>query len=202
MPIRTFQRLLYGEPADRVDDREPGARRALGVVLMRFRIAEIDQHAVAHILGDKAGKAGDRVGDAAMIRANDLAQILGIEARRQRSRADQIAEHQGQLAPLGRAEHIPRYRRRCSRNRTAAQRGDRRQQPAPITDRRDADLFQIVCVQVPQHVPIDRVFREGRRVPPEAETTQPLGNVHGFASLPHKLNDVRGNGEAGLRRQE
>ena len=202
MPSRTVSRSGRGQAADRLDDGEPGVHRPLGVVLMRLGIAEIDQHPVAHIFGDKAGKAGDRVGDAAMIRANDLAQILGIEARRQRSRADQIAEHQGQLAPLGRAEHIPRYRRRCSRNRTAAQRGDRRQQPAPITDRRDADLFQIVCGQLRQHVPIDRVFREGRRVPPEAETPQPLGNVHGFASLPHTLNDVRGNGEAGLRRQE
>src|SRR5215472_4363808 len=27
------QRLLCGEPADRVDDREPGASRALGVIL-------------------------------------------------------------------------------------------------------------------------------------------------------------------------
>jgi len=31
------QRLLCGEPADRVDDRQPGASRALGIVLMRLR---------------------------------------------------------------------------------------------------------------------------------------------------------------------
>ena len=95
------QRLLCGEPADRVDDREPGAGRALGVVLMRLGIAEIDQHAVAHILGDKTAKAADGVGDAAMVGADDLAQILGIEARRQRRRADQVAEHDRQLPPLG-----------------------------------------------------------------------------------------------------
>ena len=95
------QRLLCGEPADRVDDREPGASRALGIVLMRLGIAEINQHAVAHILGDKTAKAGDGVGDAAMVGADDLAQILGIEARRQRRRADQVAEHHRQLAPLG-----------------------------------------------------------------------------------------------------
>ena len=76
------QRLLCGEPADRVDDREPGADRALGIVLMRLGVAEIDQHAVAHILGDKAAKAGDGVGDTAMVGADDLAQILGIEALR------------------------------------------------------------------------------------------------------------------------
>src|SRR4029077_2049072 len=94
------QRLLCGEPADRLDDREPGAGRALGIVLMRLGIAEIDQHAVAHIFGDKTVKAGDGVGDAAVVGADDLAQILGIEARRQRRRTDQIAEHHRQLPPL------------------------------------------------------------------------------------------------------
>ena len=101
MPIRTFQRLLYGEPADRVDDREPGAGRALGVVLVRLGIAEINEHAVAHVFGDKTAKAADGVGDAAVVGADDLAQILGIEARRQRRRTDQIAEHHRQLPPLG-----------------------------------------------------------------------------------------------------
>ena len=83
-----IQRLSCGEPADRIDDREPGARRALGVVLMRLRVAEINEHAVAHILRDKTAKAADGVGDTAMVGADDLAQILGIEARRQRRRAD------------------------------------------------------------------------------------------------------------------
>jgi len=91
---------LYGEPADRVDDRQPGTSRAFGVILMRLGIAEMDQHAVAHILGDKAAKAADGVGDAAMVGADNLAQVLGIKARGQRRRADQIAEHHGQLTPL------------------------------------------------------------------------------------------------------
>src|SRR5271156_3063846 len=50
------QRLWCGEPADRVDYRQPGASRALGIVLVRLRVAEINQHAVAHIFGDKAAK--------------------------------------------------------------------------------------------------------------------------------------------------
>jgi hypothetical protein len=95
------QRLLCRKPADRVDDRQPGAGRALGVVLVRLGIAEIDQHAVAHILGDKAAKAADGVGDTAMVGADDLAQILGIKARGQPCRTNQIAEHHGELAPLG-----------------------------------------------------------------------------------------------------
>src|SRR5205085_8177420 len=38
------QRLLCGKPTDRLDDRQPGASRALGVVLMGLRVAEINQH--------------------------------------------------------------------------------------------------------------------------------------------------------------
>ena len=94
------QRFGRSELADRVDDGEPGADRPLGVVLVRLGIAEIDQHPVAHVLGDKPGEADNGVGDAAVIGADDLAQILWIVARRQRRRADQIAEHHGQLAPL------------------------------------------------------------------------------------------------------
>ena len=41
---------------------KPGAHRPLGVVLVRLRIAEIDEHAVAHVLGDEAVEAGDRLG--------------------------------------------------------------------------------------------------------------------------------------------
>ena len=44
--------------------REPGPDRALGVVLVRPRPAEIGQHAVAHELGDVAVEARDLAGDA------------------------------------------------------------------------------------------------------------------------------------------
>ena len=42
-----------------------------------MRIAEINQHAVAHILGDKAAKPADGVGDAAVIGTDDLARSSG-----------------------------------------------------------------------------------------------------------------------------
>ena len=64
-----------------------------GIIFVRLGIAEINEHTVAHAFRNKSGKAAHRIGDAAMIGAHDLAQILGIEARRQRRRADQIAKH-------------------------------------------------------------------------------------------------------------
>ena len=83
--------------------RQPGPHRALGVVLMRLRIAEIGEHAVAHVLGDEpAERAATISATAAVIGADDLAQILGIEPGRERGRADEIAEHDRELAALGR----------------------------------------------------------------------------------------------------
>jgi hypothetical protein len=129
---------------------------------MRLGIAEIDQHAVAHILCDKAGVAGDRVSDAAVIGADDLAQILGVVPPRQRRRADQIAEHHGQLAPLGLAGDCNSggFGLSDTLRRVAAKRRDRRQQPAPMADRRDAEFLDVVSRQVAQHLHIDRVLAE------------------------------------------
>ena len=47
---------------------------------MCSRVAEIDQDAVAHVFGDKPVEPRDDLGGV-VIRADDLAQILGIEAR-------------------------------------------------------------------------------------------------------------------------
>jgi len=70
------------EAADSVDQPQPGSDSPLGIVLMRSRIAEIDQHAVAHILSDKAVEATNRIGDAAVVGADQLAQILRVQKTR------------------------------------------------------------------------------------------------------------------------
>ena len=48
--------------------------------------------------GDEAVVARDRARTGVLIGADDLAHILGIEPGRQRRRADEVAEHHGQLA--------------------------------------------------------------------------------------------------------
>ena len=68
---------------------------------MRLRVAEIDHHPVAHVLGDKPVEAADRLGDSAMVIPDQLAQILRVVTGRERGRADQIAEHHGQLPAFG-----------------------------------------------------------------------------------------------------
>ena len=69
------------DAADRVDDAQPRPDRPLGIVLMRPRVAEIDQDAVAHVLGDKAVEPGNDLGDGLVISGDDLAKIFGVEAR-------------------------------------------------------------------------------------------------------------------------
>ena len=56
MPTRTCKGDAGGsiELRHGFDQGKPGADRALGIVLMRLRIAEIGEHAVAHVLGDEA----------------------------------------------------------------------------------------------------------------------------------------------------
>jgi hypothetical protein len=53
---------------------------------MGLRIAEIDQDTVAHVLGDKAVKPGDGLGDRAVVVADQLAQILRVMTGRERGR--------------------------------------------------------------------------------------------------------------------
>src|SRR6185312_8756666 len=103
------------EAPERVDHREAGAYGALGIVLLRPRIAEQGKHAVAHVFGDHSAMMLDDRGAAAVIGADDLAHVLGIEQRRQRGRADQVAEHQRELPPLGVARTRCRYSRPLGR---------------------------------------------------------------------------------------
>ena len=83
------------------DDRQAGAHRALGVVLVRPRPAEIGQHAVAHELGDVALEARDLARDRVLVGADELAHLLGVEPAGERGRADQVDEHHRELPALG-----------------------------------------------------------------------------------------------------
>jgi hypothetical protein len=89
------------EPTDRLDDAQASAHRPLGIVLVGLRIAEISEHAVAHIFGDETVETSNRRRYAAVIGADHLAQFFRVEPRRKRRRADQVAEHHGQLAAFG-----------------------------------------------------------------------------------------------------
>ena len=87
--------------ADRVEDGKAGAHGLLGVMLMRCRVAEIDVHAIAQVLGDKSVKPRHHVGDRFVEGGDQIAHVLGVETCRKGRRADHIADHDRQLSPLG-----------------------------------------------------------------------------------------------------
>ena len=66
----------------------------------------LDQYEAA--FRDKPVEPTDRLGDGAMVGADDLAQVFGVGARGQRGRADEIAKHHRELAPLGFAGYLSR----------------------------------------------------------------------------------------------
>ena len=92
--------VLAVELGKRALDRQRRARRALGVVLMRHRIAEQRHQPVAELLGDMAAHLVDRRRSGVEIGADEVAPLLGIELRGNAGRADQIAEHHREIAAL------------------------------------------------------------------------------------------------------
>src|ERR1700756_5770049 len=125
---------------------------------MRLGIPEINQHAVAEVLGDKARIATDNFADAAVIGAEYLTQIFRIVARRQWCRADQIAEHYRELAPLRLAADRSGSGGRGFDNGfwcSPAKSGDRRQQFAAMPDRCDPEPGQIIGCQLGQYLAVD-----------------------------------------------
>src|SRR5690242_16476127 len=110
------------------------------------RVAKISKHAVTHVLGDKAIERRDDFGDRAVIDVDQLAHILRIELRRQRSRADKITEHYSQLTAFGISlcrrispdgSSVPCWHRRAERRNSI-------EQLAPVADCCHADLLEIL----------------------------------------------------------
>jgi hypothetical protein len=146
------------EATDSVDRAQSRPDRPLGVVLMRLWVAEIDQYAVAHVPGDEAVEPGDNFGDSAVIRGDHVTQILGIEACGQRGRADQIAEHHGQLPAFGDGGigDLPTFDPQFRLTLTA-QCGDRSKQLAPVPDEAHAEILEVVGSQLRQYRGVNRV---------------------------------------------
>ena len=69
--------------ADGVESGKAGAHGLLGVMLMSRRVAEIDQHAIAQVLGDKSIKSRHRIGDHFVEGGDQVVHVLGVKACRQ-----------------------------------------------------------------------------------------------------------------------
>ena len=91
---------LAAELTHRRQQRDRGPHCAFGVIFMGARITEIDRCAVAKPSRDVAVEAYDRGRYRALERTHQVGHIFRLKLRRQRRRIDEIAEHDGQLAPV------------------------------------------------------------------------------------------------------
>lgn len=103
-------RCLQG--ADRVYDGEARAYGAFGIVLAGRGITKIDQDSIALVLGDEALELRRDPGCDLMEGDDLVVDIFGVALHGQGHRADQMAGHDRQLAPLA-AARAERSRRPC-----------------------------------------------------------------------------------------
>ena len=89
------------EVGKRALDGERGPHGALGVVLLRLRVAEERHQPVAELLQHMAAKSGHRLRRFVEIGVDEVAPVLGVELRGKARRADKIAEHHRDRAALG-----------------------------------------------------------------------------------------------------
>ncbi len=90
---RAFGDVPGVEVGKRALDRERRAHGALGVVLLRLRIAEERHQPVAELLQHMTAKIGHRRRSLVEIGVDEVAPVLGVQLRGEARRADEIAEH-------------------------------------------------------------------------------------------------------------
>ncbi len=93
-------RVLAVELSQCTLDCECRAHRALGIVLVRNRIAEQRHQPVAELLGDMPAHLRHRRRGGIEIGADEIAPFLGVEPRGDAGRIHQIAEHHGEVTAL------------------------------------------------------------------------------------------------------
>jgi hypothetical protein len=114
------------------------------------------------------------LGDALLIRRNDLSQILRVHAGGERGRADEIDEHHSHLASLG-IMPLVWLRRGCGRGRGAgAGTVVNRAQHLPAMPEQDPDILEVLICQIRENGDIDAVFSKAARILGQSERGQPL----------------------------
>jgi hypothetical protein len=104
-PHRELDRVLRPQRlvplGERLHDAQTRTHGPLGIVFVCVRVAEVDQQAVAQVLGDVALVALDDRGGGLLVAAHHLAPVLGVESCGEAGRVHQVAEEHRELAALG-----------------------------------------------------------------------------------------------------
>ena len=75
-----LQRGMGVQPAYCLDQLQPRPYGSLGIVFVRLRVAEVHEHTIAHVFRHEPTGASHGLGDALLIRGDDLAQVLRVHA--------------------------------------------------------------------------------------------------------------------------
>ena len=142
---------------------------------MGDRRTEHGHDAVADMLVDVAAMLGDQAVGELEEGVEERVDLLGVELVGQRRVADEVGEQHAHLPPLALRSVRPAVPRRGP----GAQRGDRLEQPSPMTDRGDPELLQVVGRQRRQQRRVDGVVRECLGILLQPQALQPAGHVHG-----------------------
>ncbi len=164
---------LQRQFADRSDRIEPGTHRLRRLVLVGARPAEIGDDAVAEEIGYIAAVPHHGPAHRILVAADQLAQILRIEAARQFGRAHQIAEQDRQLAPLC----VAAWRlRRGIDDSLARPLGKGALQPSSMAERQP-QFFQILVAELGQDIEIDVVGGESLGMLRQSDLLEPKAQL-------------------------
>jgi hypothetical protein len=148
---------------------------------VRARPAKIDEHAIAHEFGDVPLEASNLTRDRVLVGPDNLPHVFGIKAAGERRRADEVDEHDGELAAFClagcRAAGITRPLRLVRAN------GSDRFQQLLARAERQAELLQVALGEFREQRPVDLVVAEGGLVAAKALLPQRCRDVHGDPSL-------------------
>ena len=192
---------------DRTLDSQRRPHSALGVVLLRLRIAEEGHQPVAELLQHVAAKLGHRLRRFVEIGVDQVAPVLGVELGRKARRSDEVAEQDRDRAALG---SIPTDASRDNSLRRGrppvfgledelgVELLDRGHDLPPMADDGDAQVLQVVDRQLRQHRAVDFIVPERRLILPKAEAPQPNPDIHRRFLRSARMMVLRGHGVYGF----
>src|SRR5436190_291291 len=127
--------------SEALDNRHGGANGLPSIIFMGQRVPEIRKHAIAHELGKETVEPGYRAGADVLIAPDQRAHILWVYRVGQFRRADQIAKHDGDLAPLRLVRRAGAgwgfgRRRRCPQAEREFPCRDRAHELSPVSERK------------------------------------------------------------------
>jgi hypothetical protein len=86
---------------DRPHNLQTSVDSAPGIILVRLGVANVDQQAIAQVLGNMALKALEDLSGCSLVGLHYLAVFFRVQLARKPCRVHQITEHHRELAPFG-----------------------------------------------------------------------------------------------------